>query len=181
LGLDQDRFTLLVNAASAGRPSAQVVLRELCSATELHSKVQVMFAAGRHRALAARVAGLGAPFPIQLLDWQPGMSDLLEAADAAFTKPGGMSVFEAIAHGVPILIDACEGVMPQELGLSNWLETAAIGTRIRHPGQLVDLVAQTSPAQWGAIGARARACVSGDAGTIANQLLELAGASSHRP
>ena len=182
LGLQPDRFTLLVHAGSAGRPSTLRVMRELGSATALHASIQVVFAAGRHPALAAQIARLELPFPVKLLDWQEDLSVLLDAVDATFTKPGGLSVYEAIAKGVPVLVDACEGVMPQERGLAAWLETARIGWKVRRPAEVVRILGQTGSAEWQAMQARARASVSGDAGTIASDLLELAvSATETRP
>lgn len=175
-GLARDRFTLLINAGSAGRPTALRLFQKLMDSRHLHPRIQVLFVAGDNSALAARAARLKPLFPAVVFGWSENMADLLDLADAVFTKPGGLAVFEALAKGVPVLVDACAGIMPQERGAAEWLERENLGWRIRRPMAAVAILTDTSPAEWAARSKRCREAASSDAGTIAMRLLSLAGA-----
>jgi UDP-N-acetylglucosamine:LPS N-acetylglucosamine transferase/nucleoside-diphosphate-sugar epimerase len=174
LGLEADRFTLLINAGSAGRRTTEWVLRSLVGAANLHRRIQVVFVAGHNPLLGQRAARLATPFPTAVLDWSEDISALLDVADATFTKAGGLSVSEAMAKGVPLLVDACEGVLPQEAGTADWIEREGWGWKVRRPEEVVRILTETSTSQWTDCRERARAGVRGDAETIARDLLALA-------
>lgn len=173
LALSADRFTLLINAGSAGRRTTEWVLKKLVAAADLHDRIQIVFVAGRNPPLGLRVARLAAPFPIAVLDWCDEISALLDVSDALFTKAGGLTVSEAMAKGVPVLVDACEGVLPQESGTADSIEREGRGWKIRRPEDVVRLLRETSPVEWRERRERARASVRGDASTIAASLLAL--------
>ena len=53
LGLEEGRFTLLINAGSAGRKTSEWVLKRLAAARDLHDRIQIVFVAGRNRLLGS--------------------------------------------------------------------------------------------------------------------------------
>lgn len=173
LALTPDRFTLLINAGSAGRRTTEWVLQRLVAAPDLHDRIQIVFVAGRNPPLGLRVARLATPFPIAVLDWCDEISALLDVSDALFTKAGGLTVSEAMAKGVPVLVDACEGVLPQESGTADSIESEGRGWKIRSPEDVVRILRETSSAEWAQMRERSRASVRGDASTIAAKLLAL--------
>jgi processive 1,2-diacylglycerol beta-glucosyltransferase len=173
LGLEEGRFTLLINAGSAGRRTTERVLRRLVAARDLHDRIQIVFVAGRNRPLGIRAARLAAPFPKAALDWCDDMAALLDVADATFTKAGGLSVSEAMAKGVPVLVDVCEGVLPQESGTAGAIERGRCGWKIHEPEEVVRILRETSAGEWAERRKRALESVQGGAATIAQSLLAL--------
>jgi nucleoside-diphosphate-sugar epimerase/UDP-N-acetylglucosamine:LPS N-acetylglucosamine transferase len=173
LGLVAERFTLLLNAGSAGRATGERVLKELIAAPDLHERLQVVFLGGRNRRLAPRIARLRVPFPVAALDWTEEVAAVLDISDATFTKAGGLSIAEAMAKGVPVLVDACEGIMPQERGTARWLERDRLGWIVRDPADVVRILRDTPRVEWEVRRERARESVKGDGVTIARGLRDL--------
>ncbi|HEY7862264.1 MAG TPA: SDR family oxidoreductase, partial [Thermoanaerobaculia bacterium] len=173
LGLRDGRFTLLLNAGSAGRSTGERVLKALIGAPDLHDRIQVIFLGGRNRRLAPRILGLSVPFPVAALDWCEEVAALLDVSEATFTKAGGLSIAEAMAKGVPVLVDACEGILPQERGTARWLERDRLGWIVRDPADVVRLLRETPQVEWEVRRERARESVKGDGNTIARGLMDL--------
>lgn len=67
---------------------------------------QVVVVAGRsrHRAREARRAAAGAPRPVHVLGFVDRMETVYACADVLVTKAGGLTVSEALAAGVPMII-----------------------------------------------------------------------------
>ncbi|HVY60596.1 MAG TPA: hypothetical protein VHF22_03035, partial [Planctomycetota bacterium] len=55
----------------------------------------------------------------------------LAAADAVLTKPGALTVFEAIARGAPIIASALRPLMPQEAPTAAWIAAEGLGLVLR--------------------------------------------------
>jgi processive 1,2-diacylglycerol beta-glucosyltransferase len=173
LGLVGGRFTLLLNAGSAGRSTGERVLKALIAAPDLHERIQVIFLGGRNTRLAPRIAKLAVPFPVAALDWTEEVAALLDISSATFTKAGGLSIAEAMAKGVPVLVDACEGILPQERGTARWLEREHLGWIVHAPEHVVKVLRDTPQVEWDVRREKARESVKGDANTIARELLLL--------
>ena len=171
LGLEAERFTLLVCAGTAGRRTTLAVLEALARASDLKARIQVVFVAGRNEALARSAAAVKAAFPVTVLAWQDGIDELLTVADAAFTKPGGLTVSESLLKGVPPLLDVIEGVFPQEKGTADWIEAQHLGWQVRNPEDAVSVLRETSTAEWTARRERCRGALPGDAASIASRIL----------
>lgn len=176
LGLDPDRFTLLMNAGTAGRATALEVLRELRAAPGLAQHLQVIFLAGSSEELRRRAAELGAgsPFPLAVLGWRQDMDALLEMADVVFTKPGGLTVSEALAKGVPLLIDGIGGIFPQERGGALWAQRLDLAWIIERPARVAEILLETRPEEWPARSRRCAAALPGGADVIAARIQALA-------
>jgi processive 1,2-diacylglycerol beta-glucosyltransferase len=102
LGLRVDAPVVLVMAgshASVGR--VPDVLRTL---GRLRRPVQGVVVAGRDSALAARLRALAGPSPIRVLGYVTDVRELMAAADLLVTKAGGMTLAEAMAAELPMLI-----------------------------------------------------------------------------
>jgi processive 1,2-diacylglycerol beta-glucosyltransferase len=171
LGLEAERFTLLVCAGTAGQRTTLTVLEALARASDLASHIQVVFVAGRSETLAQSAAAVGAAFPVTVLAWQDDMDALLTVADAVFTKPGGLTVSESLLKGVPPLLDVIAGVFPQEKGTADWIEAERLGWQVRSPEDAVRVLRETSAAEWTARRERCRGALPGDAATIAGRIL----------
>jgi processive 1,2-diacylglycerol beta-glucosyltransferase len=174
LGLDADRFTLLVSAGSAGRATSLDVLEALADSSDLAARIQVVFLAGSSAALRRRAASAATPFPTVVLGWRDDMHALLDAADVLFTKPGGLTLAEALGKGVPLLLDGIGGVFPQERGGAAWAERERVAWLVRRAADVAAILRGTPAAEWAARRERCAGVLPGDAGTIAERIRAVA-------
>ncbi len=118
LGLHPDRFTVLVNAGSVGGGNMPRILDALVTGGEALRETQIICLAGRNDALRAwmhaRVAR--AAFRSVVLPHTSDMDQLMNASDVTISRPGGLTTFEALTSGLPIVADATTAPMPQEAG-----------------------------------------------------------------
>jgi len=112
-----------------------------------------------------------------VVPWQEDLTRILGAVDALFSKPGGLTVCEALAAGVPLLLDACGGIIPQERGGARWVVAAGAGWIVEDPQAVPALLRGLSGADWETARRRARAALPGDAGTVLDRVMAALGAS----
>src|SRR6185436_3008824 len=98
--------------ARGGGPIFQVYERVLPLA--VNSNVLVI--CGRNRHLRWQISRLNDP-RTRAFGFVDDIHRYVAASDLVITKPGALSTFEALATGVPPLLLAVGGVMPQEGGL----------------------------------------------------------------
>jgi processive 1,2-diacylglycerol beta-glucosyltransferase len=110
---------------------------ELFDALEaVEAPLQVVAVAGRNEALRRRLAaraalsGKGA----RVLGFTRRMSELMRAADIVVTKPGGLTVSEALACGTPLAI--VEPLPGQESRNGDFALENGAAIRVHHPSSL---------------------------------------------
>ena len=111
-GLDNCSTILINGGARGGGPIFDVYERIRPLAP--HSNILVI--CGRNRHLRWQIDRLNAP-RTRTFGFVEDIHRYIAAADLVVTKPGALSTFEALACGVPVLLLAVGGVMPQEAGL----------------------------------------------------------------
>jgi len=103
LGLDPRRPVILVMGGGMGPAPLDEIIQSLegCGLP-----LQVLAVSGRDRAVKARLEGLRARIALDLhiLGWSNNIPELMSAADLLITKPGGVTIAEALAVGVPLLL-----------------------------------------------------------------------------
>ena len=174
LNLAEERFTLLISAGSARRRTGLMALDALIASAGLRKDLQVLFAAGASAALAREAASRAAPFPVQVLGWRDDVDLLLDASDAVFTKPGGLTVGEALGKGIPLLLDAIGGVFPQERGGAAWVERERLGWAVTRARDVPALLETVPPIEWQERRHRCTRALPGGAREISRRILELA-------
>jgi processive 1,2-diacylglycerol beta-glucosyltransferase len=96
--------------------------------------MQAVVVAGRDERLRARLAHLAAGSPVRVVGYVEDVRTLLAAADLLVTKAGGMTLAEATAAEVPLLL---YGSLPgQELGNERFASRAGIALVARTRGEL---------------------------------------------
>lgn len=103
LTLFQDRKTILIMGGGAGVLPMDSIL-EMCM--EIDKPLQYIAIAGNNRQLYRKLMRFAATAkqPVRVLGYIDNVHEIMSAADLLISKPGGMSVSEALALGVPLVI-----------------------------------------------------------------------------
>ncbi|HUQ08744.1 MAG TPA: glycosyltransferase [Steroidobacteraceae bacterium] len=103
LGVSPDRFTVLMMAGGAGVGGLDQLAERLL---RLPDDMQLIALAGRNDDLLTRLKKLAAAHPGRLhpLGFTTTVERVMTASDLVITKPGGLSVSECLAKGLPMLL-----------------------------------------------------------------------------
>jgi len=106
LGLDPDLPVILVSAGALGVSPAETILESLF---ELNRPVQIVLIAGRNEELQQDLEQLGASAPspmirVKVIGYTEEMHRWMAAATLLIGKPGGLTISEAMACGLPLVI-----------------------------------------------------------------------------
>lgn len=103
LGLD-DEFTLLIMGGSLGFGEIEKVFLSLLN--NFDRDMQIIIVAGKNQHLKNRLDMLkkNSNRKVLILGYTDNISELMDASDIIITKPGGMTVSEALAKGLPMVI-----------------------------------------------------------------------------
>lgn len=111
LGIDPARMTLLLMGGSAGLGNLEQVAERLL---QLKFDFQLIVMTGRNAAALACLRTLEKQFPGQLFahGYTGHVAKLMACSDLAITKPGGLTVSECLAMGLPMIL--CQPIPGQE-------------------------------------------------------------------
>ena len=98
LGLKENIFTVLMATGSFGVGPIEDILRIL----ELEDGLQVLVVCGYNRSLAERLRG-GNYRGAKILGLVENMNELMAVSDCMVTKPGGLSIAEALVSQLPMI------------------------------------------------------------------------------
>ena len=110
--LADGRPTVLASAGGFGVGRVSRAIRTVMNAAHRAGGADVLVVAGRNEKLRAEIHGLPAPAGVRLcvFGFVTNMHELTAAADLVVTKPGGLTVSECLARGLPmILLDPIPG------------------------------------------------------------------------
>jgi processive 1,2-diacylglycerol beta-glucosyltransferase len=173
LGLPQDRAIALLMGGGLGIGPLERMMDALDS---LETPLAVVVIAGRNARAESRVlkAAEGVGYPVRVLRFVDNVYDYMHAADAFITKPGGLSLAEALVAGVPIVL--YKPLPGQEERNARIVCDAGAAVRTRRvdelPAALVRLLADTQ-ARTAAIHAENRLARPGAAGEAASMIARL--------
>lgn len=102
-GLSSNKKVLLIMAGAHG---VLKNVKELCEALLLDSEVQIVVVCGKNAALKQSLSVLEQAHPDQLkaLGYVEQIDELFRVTDCMITKPGGITLTEATAIGVPVIL-----------------------------------------------------------------------------
>jgi len=107
LGLDPGRFTVLVTSGgtTVGRFEEMVTALMGLEAT-LPGRLQLLVVCGEDVAVARRLKqrAAGQAMPVQVFGFIGTMAELMAAGDLIVSKAGGLTVSEALARGLPLIL-----------------------------------------------------------------------------
>lgn len=139
LGLQSDRFTILVNAGWIGGGNIPELFESLVKAT---LPVQAIFVAGKNEGLRrhAEERARSAGFPVRVVGYTDEMHGLMGASNVMVSKLGGLTTFEALACRLPIIGDAVTPPMPQEERTAQMLERKGAAVMITSARDVVPAI-----------------------------------------
>ncbi len=153
LGLDPSLPTALVMFGGAGSAAMRTIVRRL---DESGLAVQVIAVCGKNERLEASLRATPRRMPMYVTGFTPDVARLMKLADFFIGKPGPGSISEAVAMGLPVIVECNSWTMPQERYNAQWVEERGIGIAIRSiRGEIVKAVAaMVDPVQRGRFAAR---------------------------
>ncbi|HEV8721280.1 MAG TPA: glycosyltransferase [Candidatus Binatia bacterium] len=103
LGIAPDKITLLLMTGGAGLAGGDLMVERLLG---LPDDFQIVALAGRNQQLLGRYRSLAAAHPGRLLAlaYTSTIERVMACADLAVTKPGGLTVSECLAVGLPMVL-----------------------------------------------------------------------------
>ncbi len=123
LGLDPDKPTGLVLFGGQGSK----VMLEIA---ESLSDRQLIFICGRNEKLAARLRARGGPHFVE--GFTSEVPYYMHLADYFIGKPGPGSISEAIAMGLPVIVERNSWTLPQERYNAEWVLEKNVGIVLPH-------------------------------------------------
>jgi len=155
LGLDPARPTALVMFGGAGSAAMRTIV-QLLDASGL--RVQVIAVCGKNERLEASLRALPRRMPMYVTGFTPDVARLMKLADFFIGKPGPGSISEAVAMGLPVIVECNSWTMPQERYNAEWVEERGIGIAIRSIRRDIvkAVAAMVDPVQRGRFAARVR-------------------------
>jgi processive 1,2-diacylglycerol beta-glucosyltransferase len=154
-GLSGDRPVILQMAGGNGVGPIEEVYQALL---RVAVPLNLVVVAGRNAAAKERLAALSPPpcHRVKLLGFTRQVDELMRAADLVVTKPGGLTVAEALAVGLPLVI--VDPVPGQEERNSDYLLESGAAVKCNHPPTLAHKLTALlhDPARLAALRARAR-------------------------
>ena len=137
--LDPGKFTILVNAGWVGGGNIPELFKKLVGED---LPVQAIFVAGRNDALRreAEERARSARFPVRVVGYTDQMDRLMCSSNVMVSKLGGLTTFEALACGLPIIGDSVTRPMPQEERTAAMLERAGAAMMINSVPDVVTAV-----------------------------------------
>jgi processive 1,2-diacylglycerol beta-glucosyltransferase len=117
LGLREDRFTVLLSTSSFGFGP----IEELAT---LLKDLQLIIICGNNKTLFEKMTDRGNPLH-KICGFVDNMEEMMAASDVMLTKPGGLSVSEALANNLPLIFFSA--IPGQEAGNVRVLAEHGIG------------------------------------------------------
>ncbi|MBK8466886.1 MAG: glycosyltransferase [Chloracidobacterium sp.] len=138
-GLDPDKFTVFLNAGWIGGGNIPQIFKELVRG-ELD--VQAIFLAGKNEQLRIEAEQIAkhAKFPVKVIGYSNEIEKLMQSANVMISKLGGLTTFEAMACGLPIIADATTKPMPQEAGTVQLISDRGAGILLKRSVDIVPTI-----------------------------------------
>jgi processive 1,2-diacylglycerol beta-glucosyltransferase len=137
LGLDPDRFTLLISAGGFGVGPVEILLTELLT---MKLPAQVVAIAGKSEELKTKLEKIAKKAPTDAavkifpIGFTKQMDEYMAAADLLISKPGGLTTSEAMARGLPMCV--VNPIPGQEERNSDHLLEAGVAIKCNNPPTL---------------------------------------------
>lgn len=135
LGLDS-RKIVICNCGAEGNP---VFLKYINPVVALKNHIQCIFICGKNSFLQKSVNNIISHLEdnnIIVTGFVNNMPELLQLSDLIITKPGANIIFESLHSKVPVYVDISSGMLYQEKGIVNFIDSNKIGFINREESQI---------------------------------------------
>ncbi len=130
LGLAEDKFTVLLSTSSFGFGPIEELARLL-------RDIQLVIICGNNKMLYDTMVARGNPHH-KICKFVDNMEELMAASDVMLTKPGGLSITEALANHLPLIFFSA--IPGQEAGNVQVLAANGIGISDKSLGEIADAI-----------------------------------------
>lgn len=138
LGLDPSLPTALLMFGGEGSAKMLDIARRL---NESSLRFQMIAICGRNRKLEAEMRNLQPRFPMHVEGFTREMPRFMRLSDFFIGKPGPGSISEAVALGLPVIVESNSWTLPQERYNAEWVEEERVGIALKSfRGQIVEAV-----------------------------------------
>jgi hypothetical protein len=138
LGLDPDRPTALIMFGGEGS-SAMLRIAKLLDASGLD--VQIIAICGKSKKLETAMRAMQRRIAMHVEGFTREIPRFMRLSDFFIGKPGPGSISEAVAMGLPVIIERNRWTLPQERYNADWVEEQGVGISVRRfKRQIVDAV-----------------------------------------
>jgi UDP-N-acetylglucosamine:LPS N-acetylglucosamine transferase len=127
LGLDSALPTALLMFGGEGSARMLDIARSLDASG---MQLQMIAVCGKNRKLEARMRNLPRRMRMHVEGFTREIPRLMQLADFFIGKPGPGSVSEAVAMGLPVIVESNAWTLPQERYNAKWVEEQGVGIEI---------------------------------------------------
>jgi UDP-N-acetylglucosamine:LPS N-acetylglucosamine transferase len=128
LGLDPALPTAMMMFGGEGSAAMRTIARLL---DESRLEVQLIAVCGRNERLAASLRAASRRIPMHVTGFTPDVARLMRLSDFFIGKAGPGSISEAVAMGLPVIIERNRWTMPQERYNAQWVADCGFGIPVR--------------------------------------------------
>ncbi len=128
LGLDPELPTALIMFGGEGSPAMLDIVQQLDSS---RLEVQIIAICGKNAKLAAAMRSMPRWISMHVEGFTREVPRFMRLADFFIGKPGPGSISEAIAMGLPVIIERNHWTLPQERYNADWVEEEGVGMTLR--------------------------------------------------
>ena len=136
LGVKADAIQILLSLGSQGFGTPERILREIL---KVRADLEVVLLAGRSRRVEERLREHCRHLPqVRVLGWIDNVQEWMVASDLMISKPGGGTLNEGFACGLPML--AFNPLPGNEERTCRWIEKWGAGIWIKKPDDLAPII-----------------------------------------
>ncbi|MBS1824023.1 MAG: galactosyldiacylglycerol synthase [Acidobacteria bacterium] len=137
LGLEADRPTGLILFGGQGSPAIRRILEKL---EQAGPEAQYIAICGKNDALREALRGRKWPFPVHIEGFTKEIPYFMKLSDFFIGKPGPGSISEALAMGLPVIVEKNAWTLPQERFNADWVERNKMGVVLKGFGEIAEAV-----------------------------------------
>ena len=139
LGLDSNRPTGLVLFGGQGSPEMLSIAQNLQHG---EANLQLIAICGRNARLQQDLEKLDRNIPMHVVGFTDHVPYYMALSDFFIGKPGPGSISEAVAMGLPVIIERNAWTLPQERYNATWVEEKGVGVVVRNFGDVAGAVSR---------------------------------------
>jgi UDP-N-acetylglucosamine:LPS N-acetylglucosamine transferase len=140
LGLDPERMTGLVLFGGQGARKTMLDIDKRLRSSRL--PIQLIFICGKNEELAQDLKAEDSDMPRWIEGFTINVPYYMQLADFFIGKPGPGSIAEAVAMGLPVIVECNAWTLPQERYNTVWVAEKKLGLVLKNFSTIADATAQ---------------------------------------